>query len=166
MNMFGLIIRPAKIADISTMLKIINQHAAENLMLEKNFAKLLELLPNFFVAELNSEIIGCCGFKIWLTQEAEIISSAIIEKYHGRGIGTKLNQKCIDRARTIGFTRFFTLTKQTGFYVSLGFFEIPKQELAHKIYVDCLNCKANKNRDLDFVLTANCEDVAMRLLVS
>jgi amino-acid N-acetyltransferase len=165
MNMQGLIIRPAKIFDIAAILLIINEHANRGLMLEKTYCELLELLPNFFVAEISGKIIGVCGFKIWLTEEAEIISSAVIEEYHRKGIGTKLNRRCIGRARTLGLTRFFTLTKQPEFYISLGFVEISKQEISYKLYVDCLKCKDNKNRDPNFILSANCQDVAMRLLV-
>jgi len=165
MNMQGLIIRPAKISDIVAILIIINEHASQGLMLEKNFCEMLELLPNFFVAELSGKIIGVCGFKIWLTKEAEIISSAVIEEHHRKGIGTKLNRKCIGRARTLGFARFFTLTKQPEFYETLGFVKISKQEISYKLYIDCLKCKDNKNRDPNFILSANCQDVAMRLLV-
>lgn len=165
MNSDGLIIRPAKKSDIPAMLKIINAHAAQGLMLEKEYWELLGLLPNFFVVELLGEIIGVCGFKIWLTEEVEIISSAIVERHHQKGFGTKINRKCIGRARTLGFTRFFTLTKQPRFYASLGFFEIPKQEISYKLYVDCLRCKDNKERDPNFILSANCKDIAMRLIV-
>ncbi len=157
----GVQFRPARLEDIPKMLAIINEHAKNGLMLRKQYGGMLELLPNFFVAEFKGEIIGTCAFKIWLTKEIEIISSAVIEIYHGRGIGIILNNKVIQAARKLGFTNFFVLTKQPTFYAKLGFYEIPKQQLSHKLYLDCLRCKENINGDADFFLTDKCRDVAM-----
>lgn len=157
--------RPAKVADIPEMLKVINAHANHGHMLHKKYAELLEILPNFFVAELDEKIIGTCAFKIWLTKEIELISSAIIEVYHNRGIGLALNNEVIRRARIIGFTNFFVLTKRDTFYEKLGFYKVPKQNLSHKLYVDCLRCSENTEGDPAFFLTDKCKDVAMYKIV-
>ena len=157
------IYRNAKLADIPQMLRIINGHASRGLMLEKNKSDLLPLIPNFLVAELNGKIIGTCGYKIWLTADIEIISSAILEKYHGCGFGSKLNKKIIDQARSIGFNRFFILTGRSDFYKKLNFYEIQKEELSFKLYADCIKCKRNINKDPNFPLDVDCPEVAMRL---
>lgn len=157
------IYRNAKLADIPHMLRVINEHASRGLMLEKNKTDLLTLIPNFFVAELNDKIIGTCGYKIWLTADVEIISSAIAEKHHGQGLGSRLNKKAIGQARAIGFQRFFVLTNRSDFYKKLNFYEIRKEELSFKLYADCIKCKQNVNKDPNFPLDVDCPEVAMRL---
>lgn len=151
-------VRKAKVDDAVAMKNIINAHAAHGLMRSKSVSRLLESLPHYFVAEIDGQIVGVCGFKIWPSEGVEIISSAVKSEYHGQGIGLKLNKECIKAAHQIGFTNFFVLTKQPKFYAKLGFQETPKEKLSIKIFVDCDGCSENKSDAPGKVI---CSDVAM-----
>ena len=57
------------VADIEAAVSMINHHAANGLMLEKNFTDLLSTLTNYLVAKIDQEPVGTCGIKIWLTRD-------------------------------------------------------------------------------------------------
>jgi len=56
-----------------------------------------------------------------------------------------------EEAEEIGVKTLFTLTYQTGFFASLGFTEVPKEKLPHKVWKECINCSK----------FPNCDEVAM-----
>jgi amino-acid N-acetyltransferase len=52
----------------------------------------------------------------------------------------------------------FVLTYQAGFFRKLGFIDVDKKELPHKIWTDCLNCVKFPDCDesaLIFTVTRN-----------
>lgn len=158
----GFVVRPAQTADCVAMKNIINTHAAHGLMRPKSISQLRVRLLHYFVADFNGKIIGVCGLKIWPDDGVEIISSAVLREFHNQGVGVALNKQVIKTATSRGFTKFFVLTKQPGFYAKLGFVEISKSMLANKTYEDCSGCAENTSEDIGHVL---CSDIAMQLLL-
>ena len=153
--------RKMTLSDIGQAVEIINRHANEGLMLEKTHVNLLVCLPNFFVAVTNNGVVGVCGLKIWPTGDAEIISSCVIEDYHGQGVGKHLNNLTLAFAKELGLSRVFLLTTQVDFYKKIGFVVVSKQALGFKVYSDCLHCRRNKKDDPEFAFTKDCPDTAM-----
>ena len=158
----GLVIRNAMVGDVVTMKNIINGHAAHGLMRPKSVDRLTETLPNYFVAEVDGVVVGVCGFKIWAVDGVELISSAVLGKFHRTGIGSALNKTCIDACQKMGFKGFFVLTKQPEFYTKLGFVEVKKTKLRTKVFTDCANCSENMATKPGRVI---CSDVAMVLKI-
>jgi putative acetyltransferase len=63
-----------------------------------------------WVAELDSEIVGCCG--IYPTEGlpqkcAELVKFYLHEKSRGQGIGRKLMEKCIESAKEFQYTTIY-----------------------------------------------------------
>jgi amino-acid N-acetyltransferase len=56
-------------------------------------------------------------------------------------------------ARTLGLKRVFALTYQQTFFSKIGFAEVPRETLPHKIWGDCLECPK----------FPNCDEIAMIL---
>ena len=50
------------------------------------------------------------------------------------------NCRALAEADSYGITRIFTLTYQPSFFRKLGFKDIDKSELPHKVWSDCINC--------------------------
>jgi len=71
---------------------------------------------------------------------AEIRSLAVRPDRLKKGIGKALVSHCLAEAKTLGVGRVFVLTYQSPFFRNLGFFDLDKKELPHKIWTDCLNC--------------------------
>jgi putative acetyltransferase len=63
-----------------------------------------------WVAELDNQIIGCCG--VYPTSGlkndcAELVKFYLSKDARGKGIGKKLMHKCIDSAIKLGFTKLY-----------------------------------------------------------
>jgi amino-acid N-acetyltransferase len=157
-NVPGLRIRKAKLKDCVAMRDIINTHAREGLMLPRSLNKLVILLPQYFVAEIKNAIVGVCGYQIWPSEGIEIISSAVISRLHGRGIGQKLINSCIQETKRMGFKKFFALTLQAEFFGKLGFTIVDKESLSPKIYAECISCPNNRSNEVDKI---ECDEVAV-----
>ena len=88
----------------------------------------------------NSQIIGVCALNIIWEDLAELRSLAVLKKCWRKGIGSKLVKACIQEASDLGIKKVFCLTYHKDFFSLLGFTEIDKSQLPHKIWADCLKC--------------------------
>lgn len=133
-------IRKAKVADVKQIKQLLASYAAKGLLLDRPVTKIYENLRDFFVAEENNEIIGCCALHICWENLAELRSLAVHEKSKGNGIGKALAETCLKEAKEMGFQKIFTLTYVPDFFKKLGFKTVAKEEMPHKVWADCINC--------------------------
>ena len=138
-------IRNARMDDIKKIYALLNHFANKGLLLGRSLSSLYDQLRDFLVYEVqkNGEpgtVVGVCSLHVCWENLAEIRSLAIAEEYQGQGIGRQLVQTCIREADELGINRVFTLTYQPGFFKKLGFINIDKNELPHKVWSDCIHC--------------------------
>jgi amino-acid N-acetyltransferase len=136
-------IRRAVVGDVKAIHRIINHYADQGLLLPRSLSEFYDHLRDFFVLENDYErhsIHGVCGLGICWEDLAEIKSLAVSEEQQGKGFGSQLVEACLEDARSLGLKRAFTLTYIPDFFASLGFKEIEKPSLPHKIWADCLKC--------------------------
>ena len=142
-------IRNATMADIKAIHALLSHFAAQGMLLGRALSSLYDQLRDFkvFVAPEESSgngaaeiVVGSAALHVCWENLAEIRSLAVLERFHGQDIGTQLVQACLDEADRLGITKVFTLTYQPGFFKKLGFYEIDKNELPHKVWSDCINC--------------------------
>lgn len=133
-------IRRARVSDVPRLYEIINYYAARGDMLPKTLDQLYNRVRNFNVAEADGEVIGCAALHITWADLAEVVSVAVHPAFQGRGIGRRLVEPLFAEAIELGIPTLFTLTLQVGFFSSLGFREVPKLRLPHKIWQDCATC--------------------------
>lgn len=133
-------IRKARIKDVKAIHALINHHAQKGDMLPRSLNELYDCLRDFHTTEEGGEIIGVCGLHITWEDLAEIRSLAVKEGWERRGIGTALAEECIAEARQLDIARLFTLTYKPYFFERLGFQQVDKSELPHKVWGDCLKC--------------------------
>jgi len=136
------LITKAVAADIETVHKVLNYFADKNLLLPRSLSELYEHLRQYYVLKNGpgGMVQGVCGLGICWKDLAEIKSLAVLETEQGKGFGRKLVEACLDEARRLELNRVFTLTYVPGFFVKMGFKEIDKSCLPHKIWADCLKC--------------------------
>ncbi len=144
-------IRKAKIADVKAIQALVNEYAESGQMLPRSLNELYENLRDFSVLEENGSIIGACALHISWEGLAELRSLAVKKEKARKGVGTALVKRCMAEASELGAGRVFVLTYQADFFRKLGFKDIDKKELPHKIWTDCLNC----------VKFPNCDETAM-----
>ena len=140
-------IRNARMSDIKKIYKLLQYFADKDLLLGRSLSSLYDQLRDFSVYVENNEaetdqekLVGVCALHICWENLAEIRSLAVMDEYHGKGVGRQLVSKALAEADSYGITRVFTLTYQPDFFRKLGFRDIDKTELPHKVWSDCINC--------------------------
>lgn len=133
-------IRKAKIADIRLIHKFINEFAKREEMLPRALNELYESVRDFIIYEDEGVLKGVCALRIVWEDLAEVRSLAVKEEYQHLGIGKALVKKCLEEAGEIGVNNVFALTYHPDFFKKIGFKEIDKAGLPHKIWGDCMKC--------------------------
>jgi amino-acid N-acetyltransferase len=144
-------VRPATAADVPTMQALINGFAAQNRMLFRSAAELTQYLDEYLVYDLGGRVAGVCGLHPVAGGLAEVRGLAVVEDNGRRGIGRELVTGCVERARTLGTSKVYTLTLVPGFFQRLGFIQVDKSTLNLKVWYECYRCPK----------FANCDEIAM-----
>ena len=144
-------IRKATIQDVAEMQELINSFADNGELLPRSLNMLYEDLRDFILVEEEGRIVGTCALHINWEDLAEIKALTIAIPLQGKGLGRQVVEACLDEARVLGVTRVFALTYQPEFFKRIGFHEIEKAELPHKVWNECINC----------VKFPNCGEVAV-----
>lgn len=133
-------IRKAKLTDVKAIQALVNQHADAGQMLPRTLNELYEHLRDFHVYDEEETLAGVCALQISWDGLAEIRSLAVKPDRTRRGIGSGLVRRCLVEAAELQVKTVFALTYQAAFFRKLGFAEVDKKELPHKIWTDCLHC--------------------------
>jgi amino-acid N-acetyltransferase len=132
--------RKARMGDVPTMQRMINEHAEAGLMLPRPLAELYENLRDFWVIEEGGVPVACCAVHINWADLAEIRSLAVDKRLLRRGLGSILVKACCAEAREMGISRVFALTREPAFFESLGFVRTGVSELPRKVWGECIRC--------------------------
>ena len=140
-------IRNARMGDIKKIYEMLQYFADKDLLLGRSLSSLYDQLRDFSVYVEKAEddpdqekLVGVCAMHICWDNLAEIRSLAVIDGYQGKGVGRQLVDKALSAADSYGITKVFTLTYQPEFFRRLGFKDIDKSELPHKVWSDCIQC--------------------------
>jgi len=133
--------------DIKKIYNLLQYFADKDLLLGRSLSSLYDQLRDFSVYVEKAEddpdqekLLGVCALHICWDNLAEIRSLAVIDGYQGKGVGRQLIDKALSAADSYGITKVFTLTYQPEFFRRLGFKDIDKSELPHKVWSDCIQC--------------------------
>ena len=133
-------VRYARLADAPAISAITAEYARQGIMLERTDDNIVENIRNFFVAEYNGEVIGCCAIAFYTLKLAEIRSLAVFNRYKKKGIGRLLVEKAESVLREEGVSEVFVLTLSDEFFRRIGYREIQKEYFPQKIWRDCTHC--------------------------
>ena len=133
-----LVIRAARTSDVKAIRQLVDSYAAPGKMLTKETVTLYEGVQEFTVAEEDGVIVGCGALHILWEDLAEVRTVAVKESHQMQGIGHKILEKIIERAREVGATRIFCLTFQTEFFGRHGFEEIQGTPVDPDVYQQLL----------------------------
>ncbi len=133
-------LRKARISDIKTVHRLINDCAAKGEMLSRSLAELYDNMRDYFVREEAGDLAGACALHVCWEDLAEIRSLCVLPEMRRRGIGRELVTACLEEAREFRVERVFLLTYQEEFFRKIGFRPIDKAELPQKIWTDCVKC--------------------------
>ena len=143
--------RKAVFGDIEAIYTLVNHYADDGVMLARSRNALYETLRDMVVAEENGKLCGVGGLHINWDCLAEIRTMAVDPAFVRKGIGAEIVKRLIDEGRGLGIKKIFTLTYKPGFFETLGFRVITKEELPHKVWKECIDCPK----------FPNCDEIAM-----
>ncbi len=142
-----MIYRKARFSDVEEIHKLVNDYATQGLMLARSRNVLYETLREFILAEDEGRVVGVGALHLIWDELAEVRTMAIAPEYKGKGVGRKIVETLIEEGRVLGVRQIFALTYQPGFFGKLGFKELPKENLPHKVWKECINCPKFPNCD-------------------
>ncbi|MEI9907935.1 MAG: amino-acid N-acetyltransferase [Actinomycetota bacterium] len=132
-------IRSARTADIKGIRKLIDSYALQRRLLSKETVTLYETVQEFTVAVDGEEVVGCAGLHVLWEDLAEVRTVAVSEKFRRQGIGQRLLEAVIERAKSLGIQRIFCLTFETAFFGRNGFEEIHGTPVEPEVYSQLLH---------------------------
>jgi len=133
-------VRRAKLQDVKKIRKLVNFYAKKNEMLPISLSELYDNLRSFYVFEKKGRILGCGSLRITWDRLGEIRSVAVQKSKHKKGIGKKIVKACLQEAKELGLKEVFVLTYQPQYFKKMGFKDISKDKLPHKVWQDCIKC--------------------------
>jgi len=131
-------VRSATTADIKTIRHIIDVNKASRRMLEKETVTLYETVQEFVVAEYEGKVVGCGALHVLWEDLAEVRTVGVEEDVRGKGVGHKILEELINRARKVCVKRIFCLTFETEFFARHGFEEIHGTPVSQDVYNELL----------------------------
>ena len=115
------------------MKKIIDTYVGK-VLLSKPTVTLYEDVQEFWVAEIDGELVGCGALHVLWEDIAEIRTIAVLPQALGKGVGHVLADQLIAVARDLGLARIFVLTFETEFFARHGFVEIDGTPVTPEVY--------------------------------
>ena len=144
--------RKATFRDIEEIFVLVNAYAADGVMLARSRNMLYETLRDMVVALTDDgKVIGVGGLHVIWDRLAEIRTLAVAPAMSRQGIGAEIVRRLIEEGDALGVEKYFTLTYKPGFFQTVGFQTITKEELPHKVWKECIDCPK----------FPNCDEIAM-----
>jgi amino-acid N-acetyltransferase len=132
-------IRPARTSDIKGIRKLIDFYALQRRVLSKETVTLYESVQEFIVAVDGDEVVGCAGLHVLWEDLAEVRTVAVSERLRRHGIGQRLLDAVVERAKSLGVKRIFCLTFETDFFGRNGFVAIEGTPVEPEVYSQLLH---------------------------
>jgi N-acetylglutamate synthase-like GNAT family acetyltransferase len=127
----SIVIRPADGRDIRPLAELIEPFVQQRILLPRTIDELALLLPNYFVAEADGKIVGCAALEIYSSKLAEVRSLVVKPGFQGHGVGKRLVEACVNRAREERILEVMAITSSEEFFRSCGFdFTLPGEKKA------------------------------------
>jgi amino-acid N-acetyltransferase len=134
------VIGPAGEDDVDGILAIVNDYAAQNLMLPRTPEQIRRVLSHFLVARCEDQVVGCGSLVKLTAQLTELRSLAVAAEWRSTGLGRLLVEALVELARRTGVQQLCALTLVEGFFNRLGFVTVDRWAISPKIWHECIYC--------------------------
>jgi amino-acid N-acetyltransferase len=134
----SVVIREARTSDVATIRQLVDTYSTNRILLSKATVTLFEDIQEFYVAELDGQVVGCGALHVLWEDLAEVRTLAVDPDHRRHGIGHQLLERLIEQARHVGVARVFTLTFEVEFFATHGFGEIEGTPIPHDVFEQLL----------------------------
>ena len=129
----GSVVRPARLEDVAGIVEVIRPLEEAGVLVRRDRDRLELEVGNFFVAELDGIVVGCCA--LYPAEDAAELACVAVHDAYRRsgvrpGIGERLLAAAEAAASAAGIRRLFVLTTQTrDWFLEHGFEDAELSEL-------------------------------------
>ncbi|SEG80447.1 amino-acid N-acetyltransferase [Nonomuraea solani] len=135
----AVVVRRARTPDVRTVRRLVDTYAgAGPRLLEKATVTLYEDVQEFWVAELDGQVVGCGALHVLWEDLAEVRTVAVDPECRGRGVGYRIVSALIQQAKDLGLRRVFCLTFEVDFFARHGFRPIQGTPVSPEVYAELL----------------------------
>ena len=115
-------IRRARSEDVPDMLHVMEPYVAKGILVPRTSAFVQERIEDYVVYDVDGFVQGVAALHPWSENSAEIAAVAVAEGTRRAGVGRRLVQFLMGRARQNAVANLFLLTTQTSdWFAELGF---------------------------------------------
>lgn len=127
-------VRAADAGDMYEIADLVNEYAAEGLMLPRSPEEVARELDHYVVASNSTgRVLACAALSEYSPSLAEVSSVAVARNSHGQGIGTQVVRGIEEIAKMRDIGEIFALSLQDGFFASLGYEPVPVAQYPEKL---------------------------------
>jgi len=139
-EMIELTVRKATMNDIHSLLNLINDYAANGIMLPRTEFEMSENIRDFCVAYIGERLAGCGALHFYTPTSGEVRSLAVDPRLKTRGVGRRIVEALEKEAVENQLHAIFAFTYVPDFFRKVGFQEVERGALPLKVWKDCLRC--------------------------
>lgn len=153
-------VRPAVLGDAEQVFELILANTDQ--LIPRSVGDIIQNIDRFIVCEHEGAIVGCGAWQILPEigeperASIEVQSVAVKPEYRRKSIGSEIVVKVLASVQRFKPKQAICLTFAPAFFKALGFAEIPKTSVMHKLYMGCINCTKHAN-------PFTCPEIAMSL---
>ncbi len=126
-------IRPMRYDEVGDVLRVMKPFVKNDILLPRTEEMIEETLNDYIVFEIDGAVHAACALHVFPDGAGEIAGIAVDENYSHLGVGPKMVEYLVERARKMGLKRVFVLTTRTAdWFLSHGFEEGVVSELPEK----------------------------------
>ena len=135
-----LVVRKAAMSDIHALLQLINDYAANGIMLPRTEFEMSENIRDFCAIYFEHQLVGCGALHFYTPTSGEVRSLAVQPGLKTHGIGRRIVEALEKEAIENGLHAIFAFTYVPEFFEKMGFREVERGALPLKVWKDCLRC--------------------------
>jgi N-acetylglutamate synthase-like GNAT family acetyltransferase len=136
-------IRRARAQEAGAIGALLAVYVEQGLLLPCTPEQIRRAIADFLVAIEGGAVVGCVALEFYGARRnglAEIRSLAVVPGARGTGLGRRLLEAAVKRARRRGTARLFAVTRAAKFFERAGFARAPGGMPAEKLARDCYAC--------------------------
>ncbi|WP_205739848.1 amino-acid N-acetyltransferase [Georgenia sp. SYP-B2076] len=135
----ALVVRQARPADVRAIFDLVRHYTADRTLIDKELITYFEAVQEFVVAERTAgdgaaHMVGCGALHVLWDDIAEVRTLAVHPSARGTGVGHRLLETLVGRARGLGLRRVFCLTFEVDFFARHGFAPIEGTPVGTDVY--------------------------------